>query len=85
MSEGSLIKNIEVLGSIVPTDSKKSIFKPITPRPLFRHLDRLCRIEFCIFLSEWILVKVKEVAGKCKLLKPRLHPVLPRPQQGALT
>ena len=85
MSEGSLIKNIEVLGSIVPTDSKKSIFKPITPRPSFPALNRLCRIELHIFLSEWILVKVKGASGICKLLKPRLHPVLPRPQQGALT
>ena len=85
MSEGSLIKNIEVLGSIVPTDSKKSIFKPITPRANRTPLDRLCRIEFCIFLSEWILVKVKELVCSEQSLKPRLHPVLPRPQQGALT
>ena len=85
MSEGSLIKNIEVLGSIVPTDSKKSIFKPITPRLFLKHLNRLCRIEFCIFLSEWILVKVKELIRLRHSLKPRLHPVLPRPQQGALT
>ena len=67
------------------TDSKKSIFKPITPRAFLPGLDRLCRIEFCIFLSEWILVKVKELRRIVDLLKPRFHPVLLRSQQGALT